>query len=225
MRNLLAFVVAVLIASPLPAAPPRDTLIDAAFVATEKTAALHQLTAAIVACDAILARDPVNREAKMQRALAIGYRGKLTRSRGDALAARRAFEVLAAADPRDPEAQIALGGWHISAILDVGSMMARTAVGARKAEGLAALDRASRLGANRAAFPAMNALFRIALDKDDIVEARRLAEAAARAPAPTSFDRVTQRRVMAILPALRAGDGKTASAQARALLPFGRLRG
>lgn len=217
-----AAVIAVLAAS-ASAATPRETLIDAAFVTANRAEALREVTAAIAASDAILARAPADREARLQRALAIGYRGKLTRTRADALAARRTFEAMAAADPRDAEAQVALGGWHASAILDLGSMMARTAVGARRAAGLDALDRAAALGARQAAFPAMAALFRIALDADDVAAARTFAEAAVRAPVVSPLDRVLQRRAAALLPALRAGQGARASAQARALLPFGHL--
>mgnify|MGYP006194557835 CR=1 FL=1 len=49
------------------------------------------------------------------------------------------------------------------------------------------------------------------------------AERAANAPAPAPLDQLMKRNAAAILPALRAGNGKAAAAQARKLLPFGKL--
>jgi len=206
------------------AATPRDTLLQAAFVTTDPAQAAAELAAALAACDAILARLPGDGEARLQRTLAIGYRAKLTHNRTDALETRRSLEAMIATHPADAELQLALGGWHASAIVQLGSMMARTVLGARRAEALTALDRAAQLGAGHASYPAMAALFRIALDASDTVTALRLAEAAVRAPATSSFDRMVQRRAAAILPALRAGHGADASAAAQRLLPFGGLR-
>ena len=56
-----------------------------------------------------------------------------------------------------------------------------------------------------------------------VAQARRWAEAAASAQTPTPLDMIVKRAAIAILPALRANDGKTAAVLARKLLPFGKL--
>ncbi|PTQ10802.1 hypothetical protein CLG96_10395 [Sphingomonas oleivorans] len=216
-------VAAMLAATPVLAAKPREILMAAAFQTSDRKAALAEVGRAIEAADAILAANPRDREAQLQRAIGIGYRAKLTRNRGDAKTSHRMFEALAAADPRDAEAQVAIAGWHLDAIDQLGGMLARMAIGAREGEGLAALDRAVALGGDRAFFPGVASLMRIRADKDDVARARRLAEAAATAPAPTPLDRLMKRNAAALLPALRAHDGKAAAALARELLPFGRL--
>ncbi|MFD2135728.1 hypothetical protein ACFSLT_11885 [Novosphingobium resinovorum] len=45
------------------------------------------------------------------------------------------FQKLAAANPRDPEAQIVIAGWHLGAVDELGGFLARTALGARTAAG------------------------------------------------------------------------------------------
>lgn len=211
-----------LLATPAPASPnARQTLINAAFFTTDRATALAQVRSAEDAADPV-ARAPANREAQMTHALAISYRAKLTNSRTDALAARALFEKLAASDPRDPEAQAALGGWHIEGLATLGSMVARMALGARKPAGLAALDRAVALGGNRAMFAGLAALLRAELDPGDQT-ARSLAEAAVKAATPTPLDRIMQQRAAELLVVLKSGKGAAIRAKAQQLLPFGRL--
>jgi hypothetical protein len=209
------------LAGPLAAATPREILARASFEATDKQAALALIGKGLAEAEAILAADPGNREAQMQRGVAIGDRAHLLRSPGDAKAARRIFEGLLAADPRDPEAHLAIATWHLDTI-DAG-FLASTLLGAKKDVGLAELDKAVALGGGRPFFTGFAALMRIRLDPRDIATARMLAEQAAAAPAPTMLDRIAKRQAQAILIPLRSGDGRTAALLARKLLPFGRL--
>jgi hypothetical protein len=214
---------AVCIAAPAMAATPREILTQAAFTAPTRPAALAQVDAALAGANAILARTPGDAEARLQQAIAIGYRAKLKKGLADAKEARRLMEALVAADPRNAEAHAALAGWHMDAVAQLGGFMARTMLGAKRETGLAELDKALRLGGNRALFPAMAALTRIQTDKGDVATARALAQAASTAATPTPLDRVMQRAATALLVPLRQGDGKTAQALAARLLPFGRL--
>jgi hypothetical protein len=157
-------------------------------------------------------------------ATAVGYRAKLTGSRTEAIAARKLFERLVATNPRNAEAQLALGAWHVGAVYRLGGFMARAALGGGKSSGLAALDRAVALGGNRAFYPGMAALLRLELDPAD-PRGRALAEAAARAGAPTTLDRIVQRATAAVLIPLRAGDRGRVKALASQHLPFGWLDG
>jgi hypothetical protein len=209
--------------SPAAAATPRDFLISAAFATRDKAVALARINAGLRAADLLLAHDPGDREARLQRAVAISYRGKLTRNRADLVAAHQAFEGLVAAQPRDAEAQMALAGWNLGAVVELGPFMARAALGARKATGLQALDRSVALGAGRPLFPAFASLARIQLDPDDVVRSRQLAEAAVQAIAASPIDRIMQRQAAALIPLLRQGNGKAAARAATRLLPFGEL--
>ena len=209
--------------TPALAQTPREILTAAAFRTSNKPQALALIGQALAASDRTLAARPGDREAALQRAVAIGYRAKLTRSRTDARASLDAFQRLAAQSPRDPEAQMVIAGWHLDAIEDLGGFVARTALGAKAQTGEAALDRAVALGGSRAFFPGLAAMMRIRKDEKDVARARTLAEAAASADTPTPLDALMKRSATALLPALRARDGKGAAAMARKLLPFGKI--
>ena len=172
---------------------PRETLIRAAFTAHDKAQALALIDQAIGATQAILARDPNNREAKLQQTLGIGYRGQLKRSPSDAKATLVALNALVASDPRDPEAQVALAGWHLTAIGDLGPFLAHTLLGASKDQGYAALSRALALGGNHAFFAGYAALIHIRLDSGDLATPLALAQRSAAAQASTPIDRILQR--------------------------------
>lgn len=221
-------VVAVAIAAALPAAPaiaetPRELLLSAAFGTTNKAAALARIDAALKGAEARLAKNPKDREAQLQKAVAISYRGKLKRSRADLLAARRGFEALVASDPKDAEAQMALGGWHLGAVAELGPLVARTALGARKPVGLQAVERAIAHGGGRAMFPAFASLTMIELYPNDVARARHLAETATKSRVAAPIDRVMQRQAAALLKYLESGNGKAAAKAAKRLLPFGRV--
>lgn len=201
--NLVAAASVLAVAAPASAQSARDHLVKAAFDARDKPGALASVVAALSLADATLARDPGNREAQLQRALAIGYRGRLNRNRSDVQAARRQFEALVAANPRDAEAQMAIGGWHLGAIIDLGAMVARTGLGARKDRGLQALSASVTSGGGRAIFPAYAALTRIMYDPSDIAGARALAETAVRGRVARPEDRIMQRHAASLLPHLR----------------------
>jgi hypothetical protein len=217
-----AFAIAVGVA-PACAASPREDLIRAAFVIHDKGQALALVNQAIADSQSILAQSPGDREARLQQALGIGYRGQLKRSPGDAKSAHGLLEALAQSDPRDPEAQVAVAGWHLTAVGDLGNFLAHALLGADRAAGMAALDKAVTLGGNRAFFAGYAALIRIKLDSSDTATPLRLAQRAASEPAPGPIDRVMQRAAQRILPMLQAGDGAGASKLAKQLLPFGTL--
>lgn len=202
---------------------PRDFLVSAAFATKDRPTALARINAALQGANALLARNPADYEARLQRAVAISYRGKLTRSRSDLVAAREAFERLVAAEPRDAEAQMALAGWNLGAVIELGPFMARTALGARRATGILALDRSVALGGGRPLFPAFASLTLIQLDPNDVDRARRLAEMAVHDTAASPIDRIMQHQAAMLIPLLRDGNGKAAAKEATRLLPFGAL--
>jgi len=214
--------VALVWSAPLAATTPRETLTSAAFQARDKAKALAQIADAQTALAAILARTPGDREALKMRAMALGYRAKLMRSRSDALAARKAFDALVDADPHDPEALAAIGSWHIDAVSQLGGLIARAALGADKRSGLSALDRSVALGGKRAFFTGLAALLRASLDPGD-AQVRPLAEATLRNATPTALDIFMQRAATALLVPVRANDRKATQALAKLWLPLGRV--
>lgn len=226
MRRILAAALLSLIPVAAGAASdsPRELLVRASFLDRDKGEALAHILAARDAAAARLQTIPGDPDAALIRATATGYHAKLTGSRGEAIAARRLMEALVARDPRNAEAQLALGGWHMGAVNKLGGLIARAALGAQKSAGLGALDRAVALGGNRAMFSGLSALLRLQLDPAD-PRGQALAEIAARAPAPTLADRAMQRAAAAVLVPLRGGDAKAIRATATRLLPLGQLPG
>jgi len=223
-RALAFGLLLVLIASPAAAENARDLLMNAAFTPSNKATALGRIDQAIKSADAAVARNPGDQEGRLQRAVAISYRGKVSRSRSDLMAARRGFEAAIASDPRNAEAYMALAGWHLGVVVELGPFLARTALGASRAKGLEALERSLALGGDHAFFPAAASMLRIQLDPNDVGCAERLAEAALKTGAPTPIDRVMQRQATTLLASLRTGNGTVAAETAKLLLPFGRVR-
>lgn len=218
-----AFIAIPVLAVPLPAATPRQILTEAAFQSSDMASALALITEADRGAAALLARDGSNHEAALVRAMALGYRAKLTRNRADAIVARRLFERFAAVDPRDPDAAAAIGTWHLDSVIALGGFVAGMAIGAKKATGLAMMDRAVALGGNRALFPGLAALLRLSIDPAD-PRGRALAETASAAGVVLPIDRIMQRSAAALLVPLRAGDRGATQALAKQSLPFGRLK-
>ncbi len=216
-----AAVAAIVAAAPAVSATPRDLLVQAAFQSTDKDQALTLVGQSIAQSEAALAANPRDKEAFFQHAIGIGYRAKLTRKPGDAKTSRRLLEQYAAQYPRDPEAQLTIGGWHLDAIAD--GFLAATVLGAKKDLGVAGIDKAVALGGDRAFFRSFAAMMHIRLDPKNVGVARTLAEQAARGSTPTALDRIGKRDAEQMLIPLRAGDGKAAAQLARKLLPFGRL--
>lgn len=212
------------IAAPVSAQTARDLLTQASFGGQTPATALRQVNAAYALASTTLRASPGDADAALMAATAVGYRAKLTGSRTEAIAARKLFERLVAANPRNAEAQLALGAWHVGAVNRLGGFMARAVLGGGKSSGLAALDRAVALGGDHAFYPGMAALLRLELDPAD-PRGRALAEQAMRCGVPTTLDRIVQRATAAVLVPLRAGDAKRVKALASQHLPFGWLDG
>ena len=210
------------VAMPASAESPRQTLVEAAFQTRDKPTALAQVTSVERATFRQVHEGTADREMRFVHAMALGYKAKLTRSRSDAMAARRMFDALAAADPRDAEAAAAVGTWHLDSVIELGGMVSGMAIGAKKATGLAMMDRAATLGGNRALYMGLGGLLRLALDPAD-PRGRALVEKASVAATPTPLDRLMQRSAAAMLGQLKSGDEKAIARAARQYLPFGRL--
>ncbi|MFC3580676.1 hypothetical protein ACFONA_10920 [Sphingomonas hylomeconis] len=201
---------------------PRDVLTTAVFADRDKATALAKIDRVHQVTGARLARSADDQEAAIVQATAIGYRAKLTGNRAGAVEARRRFEALIAKYPNNPEAHLALGAWHVGVIATFGQFVGRAAVGAQKSVGYASIDRALKLGGDRAMYIGLAALLRLELDGND-ARGKQLAEAATRAAAPTALDRIMQRAANLMLVPLRNGDRKATQVLADRLLPLGQI--
>jgi hypothetical protein len=211
-------------ASPAAAQTPRDLLTAAAYQDSDVPAALSRIDRARAAALAAAQRAPDDQDAAVVAAIALAYRAKLTGSRSEAIAARKGLEVVAVRFPRNAEAQLGLGAWHLGVIAKVGRIMARAGAGAQKGVGVAAVDRAVALGGNRAMFAGIGGMLLIQSDPNDS-HGRELVEAASRGTTGTPLDRINQRAAAAVLAAIRRNDDPTARALANRLLPFGWFKG
>ncbi len=220
--SFLPLLVVVALPTAVHAQSARDLLVQAAFEDRSKPVAAARIDKARALAGAASARNPDDQEAVVVGATALGYRAKLSGNRSEAVAARRAFEAAATRFPRNAEAQVALGAWHMGIIAKVGRFVGRV-IGAQRNAGLAALDRSVALGGNRAMFAGLAALLRLQADPED-ARGRALAEQAARAATPTTIDRYMQRACTAVLAPIKAGDEATTKALADRLLPFGWVR-
>jgi hypothetical protein len=222
--GLASLAAVAMIAAPCAAETPRDLLTQASFGDHDRAVALKRINGALQGATAVLRAAPADPEAGLMQATALGYRAKLTGSRGEAIQARHQFELLVQRNPRNAEAQLALGAWHIGAVYRLGRFVGRAALGAQKPTGLAALDQAVALGGNRAMFAGLAGLLRLQLDPAD-PRGRALAEAAARAGTPTPIDHILQRAAQQVLVPVHAGNAAATKAVAARLLPFGQLPG
>ena len=135
-----------------------------------KTAPGYAIAARAVLADAVLRDTPcmdcLNRAEKLSRqavaadprhafgqvwlAVSLGYQSRLTgiikaRLRDAPGQAKIALDAAVAADPKNPFAISALGGWNIEIVRGGGPYLARLLYGATEAEALALFDRAIKL--------------------------------------------------------------------------------
>ncbi|KQR83958.1 hypothetical protein ASG07_04900 [Sphingomonas sp. Leaf343] len=213
-----AAVACVALAMPAIAQSARDILTQAAFEDRNRDTALSRVDRV----RDIAAARPNDEDYAVLAAVALGYRAKLTGSRSEATAARKEFETVCARFPRNAEAQLGLGAWHLGVINRVGRLVGRV-VGAQRGTGIAAIERSVALGGNRAMFAGFAGMMLIELDPED-ARGRTLLETAVRAPAPTPLDRIVQRSAAQVAATLRQGNAKQAQELADRLLPFGWYR-
>jgi hypothetical protein len=208
------------IAVPAAAQTPRDMLVHAAYEDRSGPVAVARIDRARTAALATCARMPDDQDAHVVAAIALAYRAKLTGNRSEAIAARKGLEAVAARFPRNPEAHLALGAWHVGVVNKVGRILARAGAGAQIGVGYAALDRAVALGGSRASISAMAGMIRLEQNAAD-ARGRALVDAATRGATTTPLDRINQRAASAVAAAIRRGDGKAVSALSDRMLPFG----
>lgn len=201
----------------------RSLLAVAAYRTTDKAQALRLSGEAAQLADAALARHPGHAPALLQKGIALGYIAKLHRSPGEAKQARKLMDQARAADPQNPLVWAALGGWHGESVATLGSFVAGTVLGARKAESMKAFETALAKAPYNATVPTFYAFTLLALDADNAARARDLLAQATRIVPRDGFETLMKRQAEQVLPLLRRNDVAGARTLAKRLQPFGMI--
>lgn len=201
----------------------RAQMAVAAYETRDKAQALALVERAEKDFDAALAKNPRDVAAQMQKAVAIGYRAKLTKSPGLGKDARQRFEAVRAAYPDNALAWSAVGGWHGGAIATLGNFMAGTVLGAKSAEMDRNFAQALKLEPSNPGFRTIYAMTLLDIDRDNSPKAAALLNGVAAMPTQDGFDALLRAQGAQLYAALKAGDAKAAQALARRLQAFGTL--
>jgi tetratricopeptide (TPR) repeat protein len=201
----------------------RSQMAIAAWYTKDRSQALALITEAERDLDAALAKAPGNVEAQLQKAVAIGYRAKLTKSPGLAKDARRRFEAIRSAHPDNATAWAAVGGWHAGAISTLGSFMASAVVGAKSSEIDANFQKAFRLDPNNPVHRNFYALALMDLSKSNGAKAATALQGVGQMPVSDGFEALSRAQGVQLAAALKAGDMAAAQQLARRLQAFGGL--
>ncbi len=199
----------------------RSSLALACFETTNPSRALQLVDAAEHDFDAALAKAPGNNEALLQKATAIGYRAKLTKSGGQAKEARRLFEAAVAREPNNALAWASIAGWHAASVATLGKFIASTVLGAKLDTAMKDFDIALAKDPRNPLNRVFYAFTLLDLDTGNAPRAAALLREADRLPPRDGIEALTKRGVAEVLPLLDHGDVKGARATARRLLPFG----
>lgn len=201
----------------------RALLIPAAYSIRDKAQALAMVTDAETLFDAALAKAPNNTEAQFQKAIAIGYRAKLTRSPGLGKDALQRFTTLRTAHPDMAEGWAAVAGWNAGAISTLGNFMASTVLGAKKSEVEPGFARAMKIEPNSPIHRTIYALAMMDLDKGNAAKAAAALQGIGSLPATDGYEALMRAQGVQLAAALKTGDAKTAQLVARRLQAFGTL--
>ncbi len=171
-----------------------------------------------------LTLSPGNQEAILQQAITVGYRAKLANSPGLAKDARKGIEAAIAKNPRDPLALAALGGWHGESVATLGSFVANTALGAKKADSIRYFDKAMALNPEGPAVPTFYAFTLLALDAKNAPQAKALLARADTSKPADGFEALLQRNARDVLALLTKGDMDGARTLAKRRSPLGAVK-
>ncbi|WP_439532684.1 hypothetical protein [Polymorphobacter sp.] len=189
----------------------------------DKDRALALVTAAEADFDAALARTPADPQAQLQKAVAIGYRAKLTRSPGLAKQARDRFLAVRTAHPDLALAWSAVAGWHGGSVATLGSFTAGLVLGARTKDFETGYARALQLEPRNPAWRTLYALGLMDLKPGNASRAAAILKGIETLPAADAFESRLRAQGVTLAEAL-ADRPSEAQAVARRLSAFGGLK-
>jgi len=159
--------------------------------------------------------DPMNVEAHLQEAVALGFLGRsmgvfAARREGLAEKVREQLDKALAIEPGNPWARASLGAWHLEIVTHAGALLATILYGAEESDGLSLYRTALRDLPDEALLRLQFALALLALDQDErLSEAREVLQgvaAATREDAMTGFARDRARQLLAAIASKRSAD-------------------
>lgn len=201
----------------------RAQLVPAAYATRDKAQALAMVNEAEKDFDAALAKAPTSADALFQKAVAIGYRAKLTRSPGLGKDARTRFETLRSRYPEMALGWAAVAGWHAGAISTLGNFMASSVLGAKSGEIEPGFAKAMKIDPTNPVHRTIYALAMMDLDKGNAPKAASALQGVGQMPARDGYEAFMRAQGVQMANALKAGDAKAAQALARRLAAFGGL--
>jgi hypothetical protein len=201
----------------------RAILTIAGYETRDRDKAMSLIDQAEADFDKALAKAPNSAEAQLQKAIAIGYRAKLTKSPGLGKDTRRRMEAVRTANPNMALAWAAVGGWHCGAIATLGSFMASAVLGARGEDCDSGFAQALKLDPGNPVHRAYYAQSLLAIDRDNSARAAQVLAPIGGLAARDGFEAIAKRQGVALLQAIKSGDSKAAQTLARQQQPFGLL--
>ncbi|GGE18394.1 hypothetical protein GCM10011529_26040 [Polymorphobacter glacialis] len=201
----------------------RAVLTQAGYGTSDKRQALAMVVEAEGDFDAALVKAPADPGALFQKAVAIGYRAKLTKSPGLGKDCRVRFEAWRAAHPQMAEGWAAVAGWNAGAISTLGSFMAKAVLGAKPAEVEPGFAKARALAPTNPVHRTVYALAMMDLDKGNAAKAAAVLQGVGQLPARDGYEALMRAQGVQLAAALKAGDAKAAQVLARRLQAFGGL--
>ncbi|WP_416907158.1 MAG: hypothetical protein ACMVO5_08870 [Polymorphobacter sp.] len=201
----------------------RANLWLAGYETSEKARAKALVEAAEKDFDAALALTPNDPEARLQKAVAVGYRAKLAQSPGLAKECRAMFEAVRDAHPDNALAWSAVAGWHGGSVASLGGFMAGMVLGAKTSEFEKGYERVFALEPRNPAYRTLYALTLLDLGPRNAAKAAAALKGIERLPAADAFERKLREQGAALAKVLESGDAKAAQDLARQLAAFGKL--
>jgi hypothetical protein len=196
----------------------------AGYDTSNKARALALVEAAEADFDAALARTPKDPVAQLQKAIAIGYRAKLTNSPGLAKQARTGFEAVRTAHPDLALAWSALSGWHGGAVATLGRFTAGLVLGAKISSFETAAARTLALEPRNPAFRTLHALTLLDISPDNAAAAAATLKDIETLPAADAFETHLRTQGAQLAKALATGSPAQAQSLARRLAAFSQVR-
>lgn len=201
----------------------RAALIVASFETLDRDRAKALVDAADHDFDAALALAPNNIEAQLQKATAVGYKGKLAKSPGLAKETRTRMEAVLARDPNYGLAWASLGGWHAAGVTTLGKFLAGTVLGANTKAAISDFETAQAKDPHNPVQTAFYGLTLLDLGTDNAPRALKLFQGLTRMPTRDAYETQLKAATAPLSLLITSGDVRGAQTLARRLLPFGKL--
>lgn len=198
----------------------RATLTIAGYQSRGKAAAKEAIALAEKDFDRAIAKAPNNLEARIQKAIATGYRAKIEKSPGEGKAARDQMAAVLAKDPNFPLANAALGAWHGGAVATIGSFLASSLLGANLKDMDRYLTTAIAREPKEIIHPVTYAFTLLDIGANGAPKATQLLRTAVSLPVQDAYDGINHKAAQQVLALLDAKDVRGARALAKKLEPF-----